>query len=500
MMQSPVELGSLLAGKYRVERVIGHGGMGIVVAANHDELDHRVAIKFLSPEGAKGSEWVTRFAREARAAAKIRNEHAVKVYDVGRLDGGIPYMVMEYLEGSNLDDLLGSRTCLPLEEAADYLLQACEALAEAHLVGIVHRDLKPANLFLTHRSDGSTCVKILDFGISKVDDGVLGSGVITHTQSLVGSPLYMSPERLRGLKDVDRRADIWSLGVLLQEMLTGEPSFPADTIPDIHAKVLTGEPTPLRNKLPTATPELEAVVRRCLEREPEKRFQTVLEFARALGALAPASWSSVERIARITSGSGRKGRVSLNDASRGSFPPEPTTGQNAKLAETAAEESAPFAPIRFVPPSTESIPNVSATGTLGDRIKRSTGKLSAAAAIVVVAVVGTVLVMRTHHARAPTKTALVVAAQKDQATSPPPSTVTAVAPPTPRATETQGTETTEPSGAAVTATPQTTTQHHGSRFAHAARDAGVVAEQAPSASAPPHVEGAPGFVDYGGRN
>ncbi len=406
-MQSPVEIGSMLAGKYRIERVIGQGGMGVVVAATHDELDQRVAIKFLSPEGAKGVEWIARFAREAKAAAKIKNEHAVKVFDVGRLEGGVPYMVMEYLEGRNLDEIIEERRTFTVEETAEYILQACEALAEAHMVGIVHRDLKPANLFLTHRSDGTPCIKILDFGISKVDEtraGILGP--VTHTTSLVGSPLYMSPERLRGAKDVDRRADIWSLGVIIQEMLTGNPTFLADTIPDIHALVLTTAPPPLRRGCPSAPPELEELVLKCLQKAPEARFQNVKEFATALGAIAPGSQGSVERIARITvGGSGPRARPSGvdfgNPSHSGSYPPASTP--DPKLAVTVAvdrdeDDGRESMSNRAVPASRESLPTVSATGTLGDALKKKGGRFAIiGGSVIAVAACATLIAIRASH-------------------------------------------------------------------------------------------------------
>ncbi len=377
-VDSPVEIGAMIAGKYRVERVIGQGGMGVVVAAMHDELDQRVAIKFLSPENAKGSEWISRFSREARAAAKIKNEHAVKVFDVGKLENGIPYMVMEFLDGKNLDEILEHERTISIEDSADYMLQACEALAEAHLVGIVHRDLKPANLFLTHRSDGTTCVKILDFGISKLDTTIKpDGGFITHTTSLVGSPLYMSPERLRGAKDVDRRSDIWSLGVMLQEMLTGYPSFMADTIPEIHAAVLQNTPTPLKIGCPKAPPELEALIAKCLQKSPEDRFQNVQQFADALGAIAPGSQGSVERIARIVGGSGKRDRLSsIPSGASGPVTPLSISNPDPKLAITASERE---------------VPTVSAR-TLGDTLKKSSGKLAAACAAVVLLLVVVVFI------------------------------------------------------------------------------------------------------------
>src|SRR5688500_10275892 len=167
-MSLPVAAGTILAGKFRIERTIGEGAMGVVVAARHLQLDEEVAIKFLQPEALVNPEMVARFEREARAAAKIKSEHIVRVSDIGTLESGAPYMVMELLRGRDLGVVLRERGPLPLHEVADYLLQACQAIAEAHALGIVHRDLKPPNLFLAESRDGSTCVKVLDFGVAKM--------------------------------------------------------------------------------------------------------------------------------------------------------------------------------------------------------------------------------------------------------------------------------------------------------------------------------------------
>jgi serine/threonine-protein kinase len=303
-MSSPVAIGSLIAGKYRVERVLGQGGMGVVVVATHDELDQRVAIKFLLPDALTDADWVSRFAREARAATRIKSEHAVKVYDVGKLESGAPYMVMEYLEGQDLQSILNERRLLPIPEVVEYLLQACEAIAEAHGAGVVHRDLKPANLFVTHRTDGSPCVKILDFGISKVTP-LTGARdqTVTNTTAIVGSPLYMSPEQMKASKNVDRRTDIWSLGVILQELVSGAPSFVANTTAELCALVLTDKPTPLRSTLPDAPAGLEAIIERCLRKSPLDRYETVAELAMALEPFGPPSVkTSVERIVRLAGG------------------------------------------------------------------------------------------------------------------------------------------------------------------------------------------------------
>src|SRR5579859_1664764 len=200
----PVKEGDLLAGKYRVERVLGVGGMGIVVAARHEQLEQRVAIKFVRDEALDNKEAVERFLREARAAVRLKSEHAAKVLDVGTLESGAPYMVMEFLEGSDLAAVLVERGPLPVEEAAEYVLQACEAVAEAHAAGIVHRDLKPQNLFLARTVGGAPRVKVLDFGVSKTLHGnpTTGGG-LTQTRLMLGSPLYMSPEQMRSSRDVD---------------------------------------------------------------------------------------------------------------------------------------------------------------------------------------------------------------------------------------------------------------------------------------------------------
>jgi len=227
--------GTLLAGKYRVERVLGQGGMGVVVAAQHIHLEERVAIKLMLAEAAFSAEAVARFVREARAAAQLESAHVAKVSDVGTLEDGRPYMVMEYLDGHDLANVLAANGPLPLQDAIDYLLQASEAIAEAHSIGIVHRDLKPANLFLTRRRDRTPQVKVLDFGISKVSGSARSSSdnALTRTSTLMGTPLYMSPEQMTSVRDVDARSDIWALGIILFELLTGAPPFVGETLPQV---------------------------------------------------------------------------------------------------------------------------------------------------------------------------------------------------------------------------------------------------------------------------
>ncbi|WP_437684750.1 serine/threonine-protein kinase [Sorangium sp. So ce176] len=299
-----VREGQVIAGKYRVERVIGAGGMGVVVAATHLQLEERVAIKMLLPAAARSRTLAERFVREARAAVKVKSEHVARVTDVGTLESGTPYMVMEYLSGSDLADALRAGGRMPPQAAVEYVLQACEALAEAHAAGIVHRDLKPANLFLTRRADGSPCVKVLDFGISKVAPS--GSDPrITDTTAVMGSPLYMSPEQLKSSRDVDARTDIWSLGVILFELLAGEPPFDGATMPQLCVAIMQGVPRPLAALRADVPPGLEAVILRCLEKTPERRFRDVGELAAALAPFASGrAQVSVERISGIARSSG----------------------------------------------------------------------------------------------------------------------------------------------------------------------------------------------------
>ncbi|MDI1434769.1 serine/threonine-protein kinase [Polyangium sorediatum] len=281
-----VSVGDVLFGKYRVERVLGVGGMGIVVAARHTQLDALYALKLMHPAEIGNRQALARFFREARAAAKLRSEHVARVFDAGRTPRGIPYILLEYLEGCDLQQLGKKRECLPVVEAVLYVLHACTALVEAHAAGIIHRDLKPANLFLTHRPDGSPCVKVLDFGISKRCDARAPSGM-TRTTDILGSPLYMSPEQMRSTRDVDARTDLWALGAILYRLLAGEAPFAARSLSDVYEGILEREPRPLSVRRPDVPPALDAVVRRCLRKKPDDRFPSALTLAAALAPFAP---------------------------------------------------------------------------------------------------------------------------------------------------------------------------------------------------------------------
>jgi serine/threonine-protein kinase len=232
---------------------------------------------------------VARFLREARTAAALKSEHVARVSDVGTHDTGLPYMVMERLCGSDLAHVLAARETIPAAEAVGYVVQACEAITEAHALGIVHRDLKPSNLFLTRRPNGAPLVKILDFGISKIDASALaahGKEKLTATGALMGSPLYMSPEQARGSRSVDTRTDIWSLGVVLHELVSGRHPFEAESVTGILAAIAADPPTPLRRHQPDAPLELEAVVLRCLEKNLARRTPDI---ATLVGELRPLS-------------------------------------------------------------------------------------------------------------------------------------------------------------------------------------------------------------------
>jgi tRNA A-37 threonylcarbamoyl transferase component Bud32 len=300
-----VREGQILAGKYRVEKVLGVGGMGVVVAAQHVQLDERVAIKFLLPAMLDNQDVVGRFAREARAAVKIKSEHVARVSDVGSLENGSPYMVMEFLDGVDLAAWIQQRGPLPIEQAVDFVVQACVGVASAHAIGIVHRDLKPGNLFCLRGNDGQFVIKVLDFGISKVTNASDSRGSMTHTAAVMGSPYYMSPEQMVSAKDVDGRTDIWALGVVLYELLTGTRPFTGESLPEIAIKVATASFPPLRSFRPDAPSGLDSVVLKCLEKDKKRRYANVAELALALADFgSKQSGSSIERIVRIIEASG----------------------------------------------------------------------------------------------------------------------------------------------------------------------------------------------------
>jgi serine/threonine-protein kinase len=292
----PPPIGRCIAGKYRLDRVIGRGGMGVVYAGRHELLDQPVAVKLLIGDAAVDPTSSARFLNEARAAACIPSDHVVRVLDVG-LEEERPYFVMEYLEGKDLARLLEERGPLPQRDAVEYVLEAIEALAQAHALGIIHRDLKPSNLFLAERPDGSRVVKVLDFGIAKAfgPAAQMQAAAVT-TQGLVGSPAYMAPEYVRSAKNIDTRADIWAIGVILYELLTGELPFEGENSGEVLAAILEKTPAPIASRRAGVSPELEAVVTKCLARKPKNRYAELADVAEALAPFATKRSPSIVRI------------------------------------------------------------------------------------------------------------------------------------------------------------------------------------------------------------
>ncbi len=277
------EPGSIIAGKYEVEREVGRGGMGRIVVARHLQLEERVALKFLLAPDERAEEFRARFLREAQITAKLRGGNVARTLDFGVTDRGDPFIVMEYLEGINLRELLRDSGSLPVDVAVDYAIQACTGLAEAHRLHVVHRDLKPANLFLTKHLDGGDLVKILDFGVSKLRTLAHAKADLTAAGTILGSPKYMAIEQLSQSTEVDERADVWSLGAILYHMLAGHPPFEGKSTTAVCMAIMNGvEPPSLCGARPEIPGLLERAVLRCLERDVEKRTPNVAVLARDL--------------------------------------------------------------------------------------------------------------------------------------------------------------------------------------------------------------------------
>jgi serine/threonine-protein kinase len=280
----------LVAGKYRLTQLIGRGGMGAVWEGTHSTLGTQVAVKFIEAEYAESPEARNRFESEARAAAKLRSKHVVEVYDHGVTDDGRPFIVMEYLRGEPLDKRLDRVGRIPAKDTARMIMQVCRALSKAHASGIVHRDLKPENVFLVwDDEDGADVAKVVDFGIAKFTDNQMGNSSATRTGSVLGTPYYMSPEQARGLRSVDHRSDLWSVGVITYRCLVGSLPFEGEAVGDLLVKLCTAPlpvPSQVAGDLP---PGFDAWFVKALSREPTGRFSTAAELAESLGAVCGLS-------------------------------------------------------------------------------------------------------------------------------------------------------------------------------------------------------------------
>ncbi len=272
--------GRIVEGKYRIEEPIGRGGMGVVYRAENTRIGKYVAIKILLKGYAKGSESERRFLREARIAGSIGHPNIAEVFDLGTLENGAPFQVMELLEGTTLAGRIRHEGALPIDEALEYAEQMLSALSAAHERGIVHRDLKPDNIFLhcppREQRQGHTIAKLLDFGVSKslLNDATLS---LTQTGVVVGTPYYLAPEQARGDRGVDHRVDIWAMGIVLYESLTGALPFKADNYNALMAKILNSRPVPPQHIRPAIPEAIQDVVLRALAFEPQDRFHSADE-------------------------------------------------------------------------------------------------------------------------------------------------------------------------------------------------------------------------------
>jgi len=332
LSDSQARIGTVLGDKYELLRELGHGGMGVVYEARHKQIGRRVALKLLLPEHAADREVATRFATEARAAGALAHENVAAVYDVGSTDQGAPFIVMEYLEGQDCNDLLESLGRLSIERAIDVIVQVCRGLQAAHDRGIVHRDLKPANLFMTRRGDGSDLVKILDFGIAKLVDG--SSTVHTGTGAAIGTAYYMSPEQARGETDVDHRTDVYALGVILYELLSGERPYQGDTLLQIVHRILEQKPVPLAERMPALPSGVCTVVHTAMAGRSEQRYASAHELAHALSLFVRVSLTPAPTVDQLPSGLA----LQATDYAPSEAPPPPVV-QRAEPASASPKSS-----------------------------------------------------------------------------------------------------------------------------------------------------------------
>ncbi len=446
------ERGTVIAGKYRVERVIGQGGMGVVLAARHLGLDEMVAVKLIREERAEGSAALARFQREARAAARIKSEHVARVLDVDQLPEGAPYIVMELIDGTDLHALVKRRGPLPPDEAVTYIIQACEGLAEAHALGMVHRDLKLKNLFLTKRRDGRALIKVIDFGVVKFsplgdDDDTAFDGSISQLERqrareatltgaavLVGSVHYMAPEQIRASNVVNAQADVWSLGVCLYTLLTGALPFDGDTVAAVCAAIQGRPPPDVRELAQHAHPDIATAVMRALEKDVRRRFANVAELAAAIAphGLDHAAPTRIEAILQSDVRPNAAAFITSSEPDRGST----MTSGNAVSGRVESTIDAAAIGSLASHPSPSSIPSTKRRWLTG--------------AIVAVGAAAASFAVWTRPAAGPR-------AQAEPTAAPPPTTAAAPAPPPP--SEPAAPAPVETSSASANAVASATTTH-----------------------------------------
>jgi serine/threonine protein kinase len=384
--------GTLISDRYRLIRLLGKGGMGSVWLAEHTNLKNQVAVKLIDSELGKLAQPRARFLREAQLAARIKSSHVVQVHDHGLTSDGQPYIAMEYLVGESLRDRLAARQRLTAAETARVVSHVCRALSRAHEAGLVHRDLKPENIFIAQDDDGEV-IKILDFGVAKAADALSDSGIDpTRTGALLGTPFYMSPEQAQGLKTVDLRTDLWALGVVVFECLTGERQFSAEALGPLIGKILAA-PIRLPSQTPSGAglpPEVDAWVARALERDPAKRFASAREMSESF-MIASGSADSFgrDRSTRDVGGS----QVEADGEAGGAVP----DSTEVALGRTVPVEAAP-APIQPIPQAAVRTHDPSAPSAEKALAEKAPSRLPWVVAVVVLGLVvaglGTLLVLR----------------------------------------------------------------------------------------------------------
>jgi eukaryotic-like serine/threonine-protein kinase len=411
--------GDILARKYRVERVLGKGAMGVVVAATHVDLGQLVALKLMHADKEEAPEMRARFLREARAAVRLKSQHIAKVLDVGTDENDMPYIAMEFLEGQDLAVILKKKGRQSFDDAVEYILQACEAVGEAHAAGIVHRDLKPANMFLTRDVSGAACIKVLDFGISKVMGAEL---TLTQEAQALGSPMYMSPEALGSAKGVDTRTDIWALGIILYQLVAGKTPFHESTMGQLCTRIVIGSPTPLAEYRPDAPPGFEAVIHRCLQRDRDQRYENVAAFAHAIAPFAPPrARVYVERIARIMG-------VDLDKLGSNLPPVDPS-----ELQATLPISARPQALLATLPGAGATsqtggaVTAASVSSTIGVPAKPKSQLPLILGAALAIAIPGAYLILSNRNAPQTNVSSPSVASPSEAMTAPPPTNTSAIA-------------------------------------------------------------------------